>query len=813
MSKFPVMVRFRERLLPFLFFFVSVIFVLSVVSYDPLDTAVLNGGISHTVMLHNLLGWFGANIAAFFMLWFGFASYCVCSVFLLCSARRLFSSDEEEGVSWDYFIGLFFFILGIVFFLGAWEDILPEYSQALNLCGIPGGVIGQRFTSPTGGWIYLFANRLGSLILSVVLAGFGAAIIWFYDWHTHIKTRFTDLFLTREAKEESSEEKDPDSLEKDDSFFRKIITIPSILASKISPLLFKNIPRDDVEEKKVLHPLPKETRQAVQKQHPQLELDINTPENKPRLPQKTRISQSNEFEDQVFDTETESRGKIKLERKSVNQGRYVLPPLELLTISSGVDTAADPSEILEKKEILQDTLDSFKVDAEVTDATSGPRVTLFEVVPAPGVRVEKISKLSNNIAMDLKARSLRILTPIPGKSSVGIEAPNRKAVAVGLRGLMQTSEWQNSKARIPIILGKNIKGRPIIMDLAGAPHLLIAGATGSGKSVCINTIILSLLHHFKPDDLRMIMVDPKVVEFTGYKTLPHLIVPLVTDVKKVTQALRWIINEMERRYKVLAKVGVRNLEAFNNRPKSQEIEFDDDGREIPEKLPFIVLIIDELADIMMTAKKDVETSLARIAQLSRAVGIHTVIATQRPSVNVITGIIKANFPTRIAFQVSALVDSRTILDSKGAENLLGKGDMLFKPPTASKLERIQGAFVEDSDIEAVVKHVSLQQAQIFDETVFKSPDEESSDSTQTPEETADFESTISEKDEKLVQQAMKIIAKDRRATTSYVQRSMRIGYNRAATIMEILEERGLIGPQEGTEPREIFIDPPGDDET
>jgi DNA segregation ATPase FtsK/SpoIIIE, S-DNA-T family len=503
---------------------------------------------------------------------------------------------------------------------------------------------------------------------------------------------------------------------------------------------------------------------------------------------------------------------------------YKLPPVELLN-AVGITTVSDPREVEAKKHILQETLESFGIDATVGDATCGPRVTLFEIKPAPGVKVERISSLANNIAMNLKAESLRILTPIPGKDSVGIEVPNQVSAMVQLRELLESLYFKGSRAAIPIALGKNIQGQPVIMDLNRAPHLLIAGATGSGKSVCMNTLILSLLFRFRPDQLKLIMVDPKKVEFSGYNSLPHLITPVVTDNKKVPIALRWAINQMEWRYEILSRVGVRDIDGFNSRKKGEPV-LDAAGNPIPDKLPYIVIIIDELADIMMTSKAEVETSLARIAQLARAVGMHAVIATQRPSVNIITGVIKANFPTRIAFQVSSVVDSRTILDGKGAESLLGRGDMLFKPPGGSRLERTQGALISDEEIAKVVQFVSAQaQPQFVDDIFATIPEgeEESDSDDEAPRASSrgarpsfsanqgsqdDNLSTSDDEgddDESLIKRAIEVLLRDRRATTSHLQRRLRIGYNKASLIIEELERRGIVGPQIGQNPREILI--------
>lgn len=482
---------------------------------------------------------------------------------------------------------------------------------------------------------------------------------------------------------------------------------------------------------------------------------------------------------------------------------YPIPSLDLLS-AGAPPVEHDPAEIADQRNIIQATIDSFGIDAEVGHATRGPRVTLFEVNVARGVKVEAIARIANNLAMDLAAVSLRILAPMPGQDYVGIEVPNRQAEMVQLGDLLRGDLWQRTHAALPLLVGRDIRGSDVILDLAKAPHLLVAGATGSGKSVCLNSMLMSLLFRFPPEELQLLLVDPKVVEFSIYNQLPHLIAPVVNDVPVVVLALRWTIAEMERRYRLMAKVGARHLAGFNSRAASAEPVYDDEGQPIPERLPRIVLVIDELADIMMSARQDVETSLARIAQMSRAVGIHTIIATQRPSVNVITGIIKANYPTRIAFRVASQFDSRTIIDGKGAESLLGQGDMLFQAPGAVRLERLQGALVSDAEIEAVVQHVARWRSAQFDPEVFAGV---SPEPTTPAVEIGGGEDE--ETDEALIREAIESIVRDRRASTSYIQRRLRIGYNRAATIMEILEERGIVGPQIGSSRREILIDAHG----
>lgn len=479
--------------------------------------------------------------------------------------------------------------------------------------------------------------------------------------------------------------------------------------------------------------------------------------------------------------------------------------------------------------MMQQTLAQFDIEVSLGDITKGPTITRYELHPAPGVKLEKITALSNNIAAALKAERIHILAPVPGKSSVGVEVPNLIKTKVIMRDLFESDEWRNSKARIPIALGKDVYGHPIVADLAEMPHCLIAGSTGSGKSVCINSIIASLLYRFSPDQLRFVMIDPKVVELQQYNALPHLVVPVVTDPKKVLLALRWVVNEMEKRYKIFARVGVRNIKSFNDRPKNkplpeqemelplaakrEKVEAGADGfavqvdeeiivpREedivIPEKLSYIVVIIDELADLMLVAPADVEMAIARITQMARAAGIHCIVATQRPSVDVITGVIKANIPARIAFQVASRVDSRTILDAMGADKLLGKGDMLYLPPGSGNLKRAQGALITDKELEDIVNFIAKQGKPSYEMEIHQQ--------LSKPSANTDIESGIDE-DEELIQQCIEVIRSEQKASVSLMQRRLRLGYTRAARIMDELEGRGIVGPSQGAEPREILID-------
>jgi S-DNA-T family DNA segregation ATPase FtsK/SpoIIIE len=505
-------------------------------------------------------------------------------------------------------------------------------------------------------------------------------------------------------------------------------------------------------------------------------------------------------------------------------GPYTLPALDLLEAppAGAPRTATVVEDAKLNAEILRQTLLEFGIEVQVTEVTKGPVVTLYEVVPAAGVKVEKITALSNNIGLAMKAVTVRIIAPVPGKGTVGIEVPNPKSAVVYLRDILESEEYRHVKARIPIVLGRDVGGNAIIGDLADMPHMLIAGATGSGKTVCVNAILASLLYRFGPDDLRLVLVDPKMVEMHQYNGLPHLVVPVVTEAKKVTLALRWCINEMEKRFQILAKAGVRNIASFNTRkrekPKPAESATDANGEKkpaaqqevfkievpredeliIPDKLPYIVVVIDELADLMQQAGADIENAIARLTALSRAVGIHLIIATQRPSVDVITGVIKANIPARCAFQVASKQDSRVVLDANGADKLLGKGDMLYLPPGSSKLIRAQGVWVQDAEIVRLCEFISKQSPQQFVPEIHS----KISKKMILPSDMSDEDA----EDEALVEQSIEVIRQTQRASVSVLQRRLRIGYTRAARIMDLLEERGVVGPGKGAEPRDILMD-------
>ena len=510
------------------------------------------------------------------------------------------------------------------------------------------------------------------------------------------------------------------------------------------------------------------------------------------------------------------------------EGDFHTPPFSLLDVPPLTEKTLDRDALTMNARLLEKKLKDYNIDGEVVEICPGPVITMYEFSPAPGIKISRIAGLTDDLTMALQAMSIRIVAPIPGKGVVGIEVPNRDRDMVFLREIFNCEHFSHSKMKLPLALGKDIAGLPVVTDLAKAPHLLVAGSTGSGKSVSINTMILSLLYTSTPKDVRMIMVDPKMLEFSMYEGIPHLLLPVVTEPKKASLALKWAVNEMERRYTLLSDKGVRNIDSYNKKLAGELLEQEEhdaisdaeiieeleeileEGENFPDPLPFmvddgdilehthlpyIVVIVDELADLMMVAGREVEEHIARLAQKARASGIHLILATQRPSVDVITGLIKANLPSRISFQVTSKVDSRTILDCNGAESLLGAGDMLYMPPGTSRLQRIHGAFVSDSEVQRVVDFLKKQGKPVYEKSILemKDPDEKGG-------------SDDEEQDERW-EDALRLVAETRQASISMVQRRLRIGYNRAARIVEMMESEGMIAHSDGTsKPREIYMD-------
>ena len=514
------------------------------------------------------------------------------------------------------------------------------------------------------------------------------------------------------------------------------------------------------------------------------------------------------------------------------EGDFRTPPFSLLDTPPATEKKLDRDALTMNARLLEKKLKDYGIDGEVVEICPGPVITMYEFSPAPGIKISRIAGLADDLTMALQAMSIRIVAPIPGKGVVGIEVPNRDRDMVFLSEIFNCEEFHHNKMKLPLALGKDIAGMPVVTDLAKAPHLLVAGSTGSGKSVSINTMILSLLYMFEPRDVRMIMVDPKMLEFSMYEGIPHLLLPVVTEPKKASLALKWAVNEMERRYKLLSDKGVRNIDSYNKKLAGEVLELEEMNSTIPEEeiieeleeiieeeggdvlddpipfviddsevlehahLPYIVVIVDELADLMMVAGREVEEHIARLAQKARASGIHLILATQRPSVDVITGLIKANLPSRISFQVTSKVDSRTILDCNGAESLLGAGDMLYMPPGTSRLHRIHGAFVSDAEVQRVVDFLKKQGKPVYEKSILEMKDTDEKGGSGADE----------EQDERW-EDALRLVAETKQASISMVQRRLRIGYNRAARIVEMMEHEGMIAPSDGTsKPREIYMD-------
>lgn len=484
---------------------------------------------------------------------------------------------------------------------------------------------------------------------------------------------------------------------------------------------------------------------------------------------------------------------------AVSDPNWKFPSLELLEKKQ---SPADAGDIQQNAHIIQDTLHEFSIDVEMEGANIGPKVTQYTLKPPAGIKLSRITALETNIALNLAASSLRIEAPIPGQKAVGIEVPNRKAADVRIRGILDSSEWRKTEEPLSFAIGKDISGAPVVGELNKMPHLLIAGQTGSGKSVMINTLLCSLLYRNAPSDMKLILVDPKQVEMAPYADIPHLLTPVIVEPEKTISALKWAVNEMERRYSLLAEERVKDIKSYNQKMKNRHVGVPDEDGNIQQvdegTMPYVVIVIDELADLMMVAARDVEALVVRIAQKARAVGIHLVLATQRPSVDVITGLIKANIPARIAFTVASQVDSRTILDQIGAEKLLGQGDMLIKTATMPKPKRIQGAWVMDDEVAKITDHMRLQSAPQYNDEIISQPVHLNGKGGVV----MDFDH---EGGDDMFRDAVQVVLQSRKASTSLLQRKLRVGYARAARIIEEMEEQGIIGPADGARPRDVLI--------
>ena len=782
---------------------VGTLLFLALISYNPKD---LPSWVPWSYLsppnrpAQNFIGPFGAILAGFCYLTLGAASYLLAGVILFFGAAKLFHANSRLIARLPWII-LFIVSGACLFQWQTWH--LQGWRHAYNIQG-PGGWVGYLFgktllvtsMGKIGSGILLGGIYVASLILMTGLrpihlvqqtvSGTRAAFANLHDWRLHRKLRKADIKGQLEISQRELA-KQRRSIEK--QLKKKGAPVPEPSASFISPEELADRPAPKVVDATAL------PEESIGRKKPSLA--------------ELRGSSSRSTSDA-----SPARTAPGLTGRAWDPKTYALPGLDLLAEHDPEGRGgADPTELQRVQQTLIDTLAQFGIAVAPGDITKGPTITRYEVYPAKGVRVDKIVSLERDLARATRAERINILAPIPGKDTVGIELANTRKVTVTLRELLESTDWEEAKtrSRIPLALGKDVYGKAIITDLAQMPHLLVAGTTGAGKSVCINALIASMLFRFTPEELRFIMIDPKVVELQHYNALPHLAFPVVTDPKKVLLALRWLIDEMERRYKIFARVGVRNIISFNARPKKKPdvnvantAESANDAeikvpREheipIPEKIPYVVVVIDELADLMQTAPADVEGAIARITQMARAAGIHLIVATQTPRADVITGVIKANIPSRIAFQVASKIDSRVILDENGADRLLGQGDMLYLPPSASRLIRAQGVLVTDEEIRRLVEFVSAQGRPAFDPAMHEKLQAAASSTEE-----------VTDEDEELVEKCLEIIRQEKRASTSLLQRRLRLGYTRAARIVDILEQRGILGPGEGAKPREILVD-------
>ncbi len=776
---------------------VCVIIFLSLVSYDWRDISLLCEPANSPPA--NFIGPGGAWMSFVLFEAMGLGAYLVPLWFLGFGIVLIFHGIEHVRAKLLWVILMMF---SLACFLELHSDWFEPILSALNLSAA-GGVPAQAVS------YMLSVKMLGSIGAEILVVGFFLAFaILFFGWDAIL--RFTAMLHTTAEKWAHRDDRD------------------MIDSQKRQPAV-KGWKRERIERVAARE----EAQRVEEEEEPDQAELIVVPEAAPvKEPPKVAVKLPPKVKEKPIPPVREPDPKPKVEPLppvvAAIPGAYQLPPLSLLT-EVPKDRQAIPTDTETTGRLIIQTLEEFGIKAELKNVEQGPSVARYELIPAPGVKVEKITNLSNNLALSLKATSVRVQAPIPGRGTVGIEVPNLSTSPVYLREILEGSAWQPHRQEIPIVLGKDVGGNDLVADLATMPHLLVAGATGSGKTVCMNTILAGLFMARTPEQLQLILVDPKIVEFSVYNHLPHLLgarTEVITDPKKAAGALRWAITEMERRYKIMAKAGVRNIKSYNSRPiEKQQALFEgaEEVARLPEKLSYIVIIVDELADLMMTAQAEVENYIARLAQLSRAVGIHMILATQRPSVDVITGTIKANFPARIAFQVAQKNDSRTILDANGADKLLGRGDMLFLPPGSSKLIRAQGALTSDEDINRIVGFIMKQRPPVVEEKEAEAPAkkvemlgmQDAGAGLSSGKAAPSFDDMMVKggddtEDDQLLEMSVQIIRETQRASTSSLQRRLRIGYTRAARIMDVLEQRGIVGPARGSDPREILIDMDGE---
>ncbi len=719
----------------------TLLILFSLLSYHPSDLTLFSASTTHRSP-QNWIGAVGANLAYGLLFLFGIGAYAVPWVGFWLT-WRLFVGEEPQKVPRGQIVGMVLLVTSAISLGALHQSKVHLFGQEIFTGGRIGFLVAgtlTRVVHRVGAHIVLLGTFLTGLVLATpltlgLLAGRGL------DISHRMWTKMADVVRNWGKKAEDGP-----------------VEAPSFARSETSTSLI-----------------------VVAEPPPQVE--VLPP---PNVPVKKKI-----------------RG-IPTPSPSSADGGYTLPPLSLLDGYEMQNHRPNWKKLEEDAKVLEEKLSDFGVQGKVVGILPGPVITMFEYAPAPGIKISRIVGLSDDLSMALKATSIRVVAPIPGKAAIGIEIPNQHREMVSLRAVLESEVFTTAQAPLTIALGKDITGQPVSANLAKMPHLLIAGATGTGKSVCINALLSSLLYRNTPADLRLLLIDPKRIELSTYEGIPHLIHPVVTDAKMATRALRWAVQEMELRYRLLAEKNVRNIEGYNRalakeKPKEKGAVPAESGDEpngsglIHRHLPYMVIIIDELADLMMVASREVEESITRLAQMARAAGMHLILATQRPSVDVLTGIIKANVPTRISFQVSSRIDSRTILDGSGAESLLGMGDMLFLPPGTAKLQRIHGAYVSDNEVQQITEFWRAQE--LVDDPLRERVDfhEPSSADDIAPEEL----------DEKY-EEAIQIVRETRQASISMLQRRLRVGYNRAARMIEMMEQQGIVSASDGVKPREVI---------
>ncbi len=660
-------------------------------------------------------------------------------------------------------------------------DSILKQAYTLGTMDIGGGVLGTAIAAPLINLIGILGTVIASIGISLI------ALVFIFGLHpADAISNSIDKFAEKQAKRSKEREQIREQERKNISN-----TEPVKQETRRERRLREKQEREARNKENLEEQITINLNEPKKYDHSKDNLDASIFSKKNVNAPKQAITTSDDlFKSQEEEKEAKTKEVLQLDHGiTVHDEHYEFPPITLLEEGKSTSDKNSERQLLATAEKLRRTLYSFGVSAKVENVSVGPAITRYELAPAEGVRVSKIANLSDDIALSLEAETIRIEAPIPGKHTVGIEVPNKEKNTVPLRDIIESDEFINSKSKLAFALGKDVAGEIVVTDIAKMPHTLIAGATGSGKSVCINTLITSIIYKAKPSEVKLLMIDPKVVELSVYNGIPHLLIPVVTDPKKAAGALAWAVQEMVKRYSLFAEKKVRDMKGYNSLAE----------KEGNPKLPQIVIIIDELADLMMVAAKDVEDAICRLAQMARAAGMHLVIATQRPSVDVITGIIKANIPSRIAFSVSSQVDSRTILDSAGAEKLLGKGDMLFYPSGAPKPVRIQGAFISDKEVENIVKFLKKDGETEYDAGII-----ESIEKSGEPEKTAADEDDDDDTDP-LLDEAIDLVVETGQASTSFIQRRFKVGYARAGRIIDQMEQRGIISGYQGSKPREVLM--------